>query len=192
MKTQKIRKKNHDIFNGHIMDSSGFIAAFVLGYFLSVVVLICFFVTSGETFPDAKPVQTRFVSCSAEESPAVLVSDSGEQYKILHVPDEYDLSGLEAVCDGKTVLTVRAERSVPKEGEPYYRVLSVSNRGKDIVPESDILSFYKANAVIFLYIALGWFVLWSLFIALAVIAGRNPEKHRILVKIIFKPGYVIY
>ena len=95
----------------------------------------------GNPKQDIETFTVSYGSYDIVDSDVVFAGDSNEEFRITNIPDEYDLSLIQSVCDGETRLTVQAEYTTPKGKAPYYDVMSIYREDEGILLQSETKSF---------------------------------------------------
>ena len=131
-----------------------------------------------------------FQSFRIEDNTLILQATDGEIYKISHV-DKLQTEKITSVCDGKTEVTVYGKQYKLDEGITDYSVKAIANRDIYLLSfrETNRLEYLEALPVLLMILAID--MIWGIFVACAIIVGRNPTKYSPqIVKIFFKPSYV--
>lgn len=185
----KIQNKK-DIFNGNIESPGEFIFVFVLMAVVLIVTTILCCSTIFHTVSNTTEQQAVFQSYRMEDNTLILQATDGEIYKISHA-DKLQTEKITSLCDGKTEVIVYGKQYKLDEGITDYSVKAIANQDIYLLSfrETNRLEYLEALPVLLILLALN--LLWGIFVACAIIVGRNPAKHSpAIVKFFFKPEYV--
>jgi hypothetical protein len=185
------RRSKFDIFNGHVQNPGEFIFVYALFYVMLIGMFIFIFVAQ-------KPTKAEDLTYRTLRFDRYLIHDDTTDDLYLYAGEtEYRIYGYEDVlqnteqllslCDGKTLFTVGMEEYdthcnvstlESKNGMPYL-TLEETNRSER-----------ESQMGLFLLFG-GFFVIWTVFVALSIAIGRNPMKYpKWLVYGFFKKGYI--
>ena len=185
------RRSKFDIFNGHVQNPGEFIFVYALFYVMLIGMFIFIFVA-------LKPTKAEDLTYRTLRFDRYMIHDDTTDDLYLYAGEtEYRIYGYEDVlqnteqllslCDGKTLFTVGMEEYdthcnvstlESKNGMPYL-TLEETNRSER-----------ESQMGLFLLFG-GFFVIWTVFVALSIAIGRNPGKYpKWLVHGFFKPGYI--
>ena len=181
-----------DIFNGNIECPGEFIFVFVLMFVVCIgaTIMVCCTIFQPSTVSNTTEQQAVFQSFRIEDDTLILQATDGEIYKISHA-DKLQTEKITSVCDGKTEVTVYGKQYKLDEGITDYSVKAIANRDIYLLSfrETNRLEYQEALPVLLMMLAINLF--WGIFVACAIIVGRNPTKYSpSIVKFFFKPSYV--
>ncbi len=114
--------------------------------------------------------------------------DGGKMYVIdYYMAEHIDGEKISALCNGKSKVSIYSKWEQP-EGEPeHYQVYCLSYNGEEILSfDISNKAFSENQITIGLTIGLFLSILWSAFVVLSLIVGRNPDKHPKLFRLLFK------
>ena len=196
-KYRKLHKKSipeipnaKDIFNGNIECPGEFIFVFVLVAVVIIGVTIMGCCTTFHTVSNTTKQPAVFQSFRIEDNTLILQDSDGEIYKISHA-DQLQTEKITSVCDGKTEVIVYGKQYKLDEGITNYSVKAIAHRDIYLLSfrETNRLEYLEALPILLILLALN--LIWGIFVACAIIVGRNPTKYSPqIVKIFFKPEYV--
>ncbi len=197
-KHRKLHKKpipekiTKDIFNGNIESPGEFLFAFILVgvVLIGITIMCCCVIFQPSTVSNTTAQQAVFQSFRIEDDTLILQASDGEIYKISHA-DKLQTEKITSVCDGKTEVTVYGKQYKLDEGITDYAVKAIANRDIYLLSfrETNRLEHLEALPVLLILLALN--LIWGIFVACAIIVGRNPTKYSpSIVKFFFKPSYV--
>ena len=198
-KYRKLHKKSipempneKDIFNGNIECPGEFIFVFVLMavVLIGVTILCCCAIFQPNTVSNTTEQQAVFQSFRIEDNTLILQASDGEIYNISHA-DKLQTEKFTSVCDGKTEVIVYGKQYKLDEGITDYSVKAIANQDIYLLSfrETNRLEYLEASPVLLMILAID--MIWGIFIACAIIVGRNPTKYNpAIVKFFFKPSYV--
>lgn len=191
----KILKTKRDIFNGNIQDSGGFIFVYALleVFFIGFLIFILYYTYGNASMKNVEKSTVIFSECVLDDDTLKLTSSDGEKYELSFLSDDFNADKIKAICDGSTYCDVYARKITPDNGSEYYSIKAI------FVSDTEILSFeetremyIKENRVILLF-PIGALILWTAFIVLSIIVGRNPQKFsKRFAKFFFQEGYINY
>ena len=196
MSLPKMQKAKHDIFNGNVSDVGGFLFAYILlavvvVAFLILSVYYVFFDLSTENNTIEQSVS--FISCERNDENIVLTSGENQTYIIRFANEQFDANNIQAICDGKTVVTTYSTEVKPEEAEPYYSVKAILYNGGYLLSFDETNRFHRQEFWPVILLALGLCVLWGSYVAISIVVGRNPRKFsKKFVRLFFKDGYIKY
>ena len=190
----EIHKSKRDIFNGNVEDVFGFVFVYILvGVFiLAFAVFVVWNVfLSPNTVDNTLEKQVTFVSCEAKGDDILLISSEGQRYEIQTVGDDFNITPLAAVCDGKTLLTVYVKEITPDKGEDFYSVKAISNGQNALLQFDDVNRWHREEYGLLLLFPAVFAVFWGTYVTGSIIVGRNPKKYsKKIVRLFFKEGYI--
>lgn len=185
------KKSKGDIFNGNIYNPTQFIVVYAIMYgaILAFTVFLCWGIFFSPT-NDSTQVQTSFESCYIDDGDLVLKSVDSDVYRVLYIPDDYNNEAIQTVCRSGAKITLEVEYITPKDNEPYYEVISISD-GDNIILSKDETRVFKRNGSLPIFIVPAvFFAFWTIHVVLSVIVGRNPQKYKKYVKWFFRPKHL--
>ena len=186
---EKITK---DIFNGNIESPGEFLFVFILvgAVCIGISIFTCCFIFESNTESTTINRQAVFQSFRMEDDTLILQASDGEIYKISHA-DKLQTEKITSVCDGKTEVTVYGKQYKLDEGITDYAVKAIANRDIYLLSFRETNRLERLEALPVFLILLVINSIWGIFVAGAIIVGRNPTKYSPhIVKIFFKPEYV--
>lgn len=187
----EIMTSKFDIFKGNVRSPEGFIFSYVLMLVCIVGMMTVMAVT---TFSDDSDRIEDFqaVACAfaVREGDGILTTVEGTEFSIDHLPEDYDLSPIEAVCDGKTPLLIRA-RWVGSGEDRTLRLRALIAEGQTILSEEETKDFFTAGEMKFNLLMSGVILgFWGILVGSTVFAGRNADKYPWLARLLFKESYL--
>ena len=185
------RRSKFDIFNGHVQNPGEFIFVYALMYAFIIGMFVFIFVTSQGTKAkdlDYKTVAFERYSIEGDEKDDLYLYTDDEEYRLYSyekcLQNKEQLFGL---CNGTTTFTVGV-----KTYDTHYNIWMLESEND--VPYLKIEDKKRAEQENMLPLALffgGFFVIWTVFVALSIAIGRNPMKYpKWLVYGFFKKGYI--
>ena len=200
---QKYRKLHHnrlipkiqntkDIFNGNIESPGEFLFIFILLGIICLGMLIgigclAFWPSTPNNTTELQVILQDF---KTEENQLILESTDGQIYKI-DSANKVKTEAITSLCDGQTEVTVHGKQYNSKNGDPYYSVAAIAYRDTYLLSFDETNRLNRLEAIPLLAFMLALNLVWSFFVAGAIIVGRNPTKYSPrTVKIFFKPEYV--
>jgi len=192
----KITKTKYDLFNGNVTDAGGALFAYVLlavlliGFVIFTVVYTYF---SPSTTSNTIEQSVSFISCHANQEEVVLTSADRQIYVIRFIDEQFDPSDVQAICDGKTVVTAYSTEVTPDDAEDYYSVKAIVHNGSYLLTFEETNRFHSQEYWPLIVIASGMLLIWGIYIAVSIVVARNPEKFsKRFVRFFFKDGYIRY
>ena len=192
----RVKPKLPDPFNGHVDGGAGLIVVYI-GVTLLFLALLGWFVADVYLIPPSPEEDERmevvFDRAAVRGDYLYLypADESLESFQIRHLDGSVELAPIKAVCDGTTTVTVYADHTKPKNGDPYYLVEAV------MVGDTVLFSFednqrLRQNEYWLLIPFIGGFILlWCVYIFFSIRVGRNPERYsKKVIRFFFKDGYV--
>ena len=188
------RPKEKDIFHGHIMDSDGFIFAFILitAVCIAFIGLTVYMTFVGNDESTTELRETVFVSYRYDDNDLMFIGADGFEYEVRDPDGQINVSALVNLCDSGDAVSVYCKKVNPKSGDDYYNAKAIKSGDEFILTFEDTNRTTQNANMILIPFAIGFLVIWILFGIGAVIVGRNPKKYKKLVPIFFKDGYVRY
>ena len=191
----RIVKDKYDIFKGNIEDSTSFLVVFIITtlVFIGAVAFVVFSVFSPNNPENTASQKVCFDKYYFAEDNMVMISEENLIYKISSIDKVQNQSAVEALCDGKSNVTVYFEAVTPDDESDYRSI-------KAIVYDDDyVLSFEETNEIYIqdslaaIIILNGLLLAWIVFMACSIVVGRNPRKFsKKVVRMFFKDEYVKY
>lgn len=192
----KIQKTKHDLFNGNVTDAGGILFAYILlailliGFVIFTVVYTYF---SPSTPSNTIEQSVRFISCRASREEVVLTAADKQSYVIRFIDEQFDPSAVQAICDGKTVVTAYSTKVTPDEAEDYYSVKAIVHNGSYLLTFEETNRFHSQEYWPLIIISSGMLLFWGIYIAVSIVVARNPKKFsKRFVRFFFKDGYIRY
>jgi len=186
-------KTTHDIFNGNVSDVGEFlfiytlIAVIAIG-FLIFAVYYTYFTPS--TARNTIKQSVSFVSCDAKEE-IILISSDEQIYKIRFADEQFNAEDIQAICDGKTMVTAYSKEVTPDDGDNYYSIKAIVYNDNYLLSFEETNRFHSQENWPFVVFAAALCFSWGAFVIGSVIVGRTPQKFsRGIVRLFFKDGYV--
>ena len=192
----RVKPKLPDPFNGHVEGGAGLIVVYI-GVTLLFLALLGWFVADVYLIPPSpeenKRMEMVFDRAAVRGDCLYLypADESMESFQIRHLDGSVDPDPIKAVCDGTTTVTVYADRTKPKNGDPYYLVEAV------MVDDTVLFSFedeqrLRQNEYWPLIPFIGGFILlWCVYIFFSIRVGRNPDRYsKKIIRLFFRDGYV--
>ena len=190
----KIEKDKNDIFNGNVLDTTGFLIAYIAVSIaiLAFAVLLIFHIFTPASVENTIEEQVVFTSFVYEED-LTLVSSDGIFYRTDLWNGSHDPSEITSLCDDKTEVTVYFVEATDKNDNSYNRIKALYHKNDPLITfeETNKLWVRTQGPILLIPIIAG--ILWAGYIAASIVVGRNPQKygHKV-VRLFFKDGYVIY
>ena len=197
-KYRKLHKKpipkqiTKDIFNGNIESPGEFLFVFILvgAVCIGISIFTCCFIFESNTESTTINRQAVFQSFRMEDDTLILQASDGEIYKISHA-DKLQTEKITSLCDGKTEVIVYGKQYKLDEGITDYSVKAIANQDIYLLSFRETNRLERLEALPVFLILLVINSIWGIFVAGAIIVGRNPTKYSPhIVKIFFKPEYV--
>ena len=192
----KIHKAKYDLFNGNVKDAGGALFAYILvavllvGFVIFVVVFTYF---SPRTTSNTIEQSVSFISCNANQEEVVLTSADKQIYVIRFIDEQFNSRDIQAICDGKTVVTAYSTEVTPDYADDYYSVKAIIHNGRYLLSFEETNRFHSQEYWPLIILALGMLLFWGIYIAGSIIVGRNPQKFsKKFVRLFFKDGYIKY
>ena len=191
----KILKTKRDIFNGNIQDSGGFIFVYALLelFLIGFLIFILYYTYGNASMKNVGKSTVIFSECVLDDDTLKLTSSDGEKYELSFLSDDFNTDKIKAICDGSTYCDVYAKKITPDNGSEYYSIKAIFASDTEILSFEETREMYiKENRVILLF-PIGALILWTAFIVLSIIVGRNPQKFsKRFAKFFFQEGYINY
>lgn len=190
----KVHKSKHDIFNGNVKESGGFLFVYI-AVSIMVVGLLGFFVYY-VYFTPCSPDNTLeesvyFVSCTASGEDVVLMSDDNKTYKIRFIDKQVDVNTIRALCDAKTTVTVYSEEITPDHEEDYYSVKAIVHNGETLLSFEETNRLHRQEYALLVVFGVVLCLAWAATVVFSVIVGKNPKRfNKRIVRLFFKEGYI--
>ena len=192
----KIHKTKYDLFNGNVTDAGGALFAYILvavllvGFLIFVVVFTYF---SPSTTSNTIEQSVSFISCNANQEEAVLTSADKQIYVIRFIDEQFNSRDIQAICDGKTVVTAYSTEVTPDDADDYYSVNAIMHNGRYLLSFDETNRFHSQEYWPLIILALGMLLFWGVYVAGSIVVGRNPRKFsKRFVRLFFKDGYIKY
>lgn len=191
-----VRKAKHDLFNGNVEDVGGFLFAYIS---LSVMIVafaifvVWYVYLTPNTVQNTLERQVSFTSCVAGADEMVLTSSDREIYKIKFMGEDFDAGGLQAICDGQTIVTTYAKEVTPDDGEDYYSIKAILSGDTYLLSFEETNRWHREEYWPMIFFPIIFAIVWGLYIAGSIIVGRHPKKFsKKVIRLFFKDGYVKY
>ena len=190
----KIPKNKHDIFNGNVNDTAGFVAGYIImGVFILAFAVFCVWHVYFSSNANTVEQQLTFIHYAIDDNDVILYPTDGQLYKIRFTDNQFNKDAVKSVCDGKTPVTVYSKKVTPDDEDDYFSVKAI------FVEDTCILSFEETERLHIqeykplVFVPLVMAAVWGPFVVLSIMTGRNPKKFsKRIVKLFFKDGYVKY
>lgn len=192
----QIYKTKHDIFNGNVHDSGGFLFAYILVSviaigFLILTVYLTYFAPS--TSSNTIEQSVSFVSCDIRKEEVVLTSEDNQIYKICFIDEQFNAKEIQALCDGEKIVTTYSEEITPNDEENYYSVKALVYNDNYLLSFDETNKLYRQEYTWLVIIAVAMCLAWGAIVICSIIIGRNPKRFsKRIVRLFFKDGYVKY
>jgi NADH:ubiquinone oxidoreductase subunit 3 (subunit A) len=193
-KLPEIRKKKKDIFNGNVRDSASFVFAYILLTLVFVVAggVLLYFLHTPKTVNNTTAQHVIFESCEIHSDEIILTTSDSKPCRIRFLDKTFSSAEIEAICNGRTEVTIYTTKVTPKHDEDYDQIHAI------FLGDTELLSFdttdrlYRNEYTPLLIVLLIALLLWIGAMAASIIVGRNPKKYKKLVPLFFKNGCVKY
>ncbi len=188
-------KPKHDIFNGHVKDAAGFWAAniIVTAFLVGFLVFFTYEIYSPTTESDAVEHSVTFTSYEEADEEIVLTTADKKIFKIKFPDEQFNGEKIKEVCNGEITVTTYSKEVDSSDNEDYFSLKAIKYNDNYILSfaETDRLRTEEYSpGIIFL---MGMLIVWWIYIILAIIVGRNPQKFsKKVVSMFFKDGYINY
>lgn len=191
----RVKPKMPDPFNGHVDGGGALIVVYVvmgvliLGFLSFVVAYVYYMPPTAEKLDR---ISVTFDDCAERGDTLYLYpAEEGEDFRIRFVDGGLELAPIKSICDGKTVVTVYADRVNPDDGEPYYSVKAMSAGETSLMTFEDSQRLHQNEYWPLIPFISLFAVLWAVYCALSIKVGRNPERYsKKVIRLFFKDGYV--
>ena len=190
----KIERSKHDIFNGNIEDTAGFVTAYVM---ISAVIvalagfLLWFIFLNPSTPDDTQALEVTFVSCTVRDDRILMTASDGEPYRISHIDGQIDTERIAAACRGAEAITAYCVRITPDDGADFYSVKALYDGDTCLLSFDETNRLHRQEYWPLLAFPAVFAIVWGAFVAGSIAVGRNPRKYsKRVVKLFFKDGYV--
>lgn len=191
-----IRKTKYDLFNGNVTDAGSVLFAYILVAVLLIgftvfVVVYTYFLPS--TTSNTIEHTVSFVSCSANEDEVVLTSADKQVYVIRFIDEQFNVGDIQAICDGKTVVTTYSTEVTPDNADDYYSLKAIVHNGRYLLRFEETNKFHSQEYWPLIILAAGMLLVWVGYVAGSVVVARNPRKFsKRFVQFFFKDGSIKY
>ena len=192
----KLQKTKNDLFNGNVTDAGGMLFAYILLAILSigfVIFTVVYTYFSPSTTSNTIEQSVSFISCRANQEEVVLTSTDQQIYVIRFIDEQFDPSAVQAICDGKTVVSAYSKEVTPDDADDYYSVKAIVHNGSYLLTFEETNRFHSQEYWPLIMISSGMLLFWGGFIAISIVVARNPRKFsKRFVRLFFKDGYIKY
>ena len=192
----KLQKTKNDLFNGNVADAGGMLFAYILLAILSigcVIFTVVYTYFSPSTTSNTIEQSVSFISCCANQEEVVLTSADKQRYVIRFIDEQFDPSAVQAICDGKTVVSAYSKEVTPDDADDYYSVKAIVHNGSYLLTFEETNRFHSQEYWPLIMISSGMLLFWGGFIAISIVVARNPRKFsKRFVRLFFKDGYIKY
>lgn len=180
-----------DIFKGNLVAPEDIKVAFIIAYVIIAVMGIFLFCLGSSDSDKTEAVYDTIASCETfsgiGRDNLDVYSQNGKKYIIHSVPNDFDISKIERLCDGKTQVKLDVIESKTKNGDINYTVRALSADGENILSRAETWENEKyLLRSMTLLIAGGIGGLLTLFLLIIIFAARNAEKYPKLALAVFK------
>lgn len=189
----EIHKTEYDLFKGNVTDAGsvlfGYILILVLSVSVALLVVIYTYLprTTGNTIEQS----VCFVSCDANKKDIVLTSTDKQRYVIQFVDEQFDSGDIQAICDGKTMVTAYSIEVTPDDEAEYYAVKAIVQDGSYLLSFEETNKFHRQNYWPIMIFGLGLCLFLDAYVVGSVVVGRNPQKFsKRFVRFFFRDGYI--
>ncbi|MBR4882016.1 MAG: hypothetical protein IKU19_08780, partial [Clostridia bacterium] len=188
------KKEKNDIFNGNVLDVTGFLIAYITLSIaiLAFAVMLAFHIFTPASAENTIEQQVVFTSFVCEEDLNLLSLD-GISYRTDFWDGSHDPSDITSLCNGKTEITVYYVEASDKNDNSYRMIKALYHNNDPLITFEEINKMWVHTQWPILLFPLITGILWCGYITASIIVGRNPQKygHKV-VRLFFKDGYVIY
>ena len=192
----KMQKNKHDIFNGNVEDTFGFMFVYIMVSVLIVafaIFLVWYIYFTPSTVANTVAQQVSFTSCLIEDNEIVLTSSDNKLYKIRFIGDGFDSDKIKSICDDKKVVTTYSTEVTPDDEDDYYSIKAILNGDVYLLSFDETNRWHQEEYWPLLFFPIIFAIVWVAYIVGSIIVGRNPKKFsKKVVKLFFKDGYVKY
>lgn len=190
----RIEKNKNDIFNGNVLDTTGFLIAYVAVSIsiLAFAVILIFHIFTPASVENTIEEQVVFMSLVYEDDLSFVSSD-GILYRTDYWNEAHEPSDITSLCDGKNEVTVYYVEASDKNDNSYRRIKALYHNNDPLITFEQTNKLWVRTQWPILLIPIIGGILWGAYIAASIVVGRNPQKygHKV-VRLFFKDGYVIY
>lgn len=191
----KITKTKNDIFNGHVNDAAGFLAAHII---ILVVLIVMIILLSCYTFIPNSVNNTLaqtviFNTCDIEKDEIVLTTTDNQIFKITFDAEQVNIHGIKTLCNGESKVTTYSKEVTPDDEDDYYSVKAIKYNDNYILSFEETNRLNRQDGLPVIGLFLFMLLIWVAYTVASVIVGRNPQKFsKKVVKVFFKDGYINY
>ncbi len=185
------KRPKTDIFNGNVNNPGEFIFVYALIYVFIIGMFIFIAVAWQPTKAEDLTYQTvsfdRY-AINDDETDDLYLYAEGKEYRIYSYEKVLqNTEQLLSLCNGKTLFTVGME-----EYDTHSNVSTLeSKNGVPYLTLEETNHVERASLLMMCLFFGGFFVIWTAFVVLSVMIGRNPKKYpKWLVHGFFKPSYI--
>ena len=191
-----VKPKLPDVFNGHVEGGAGLIVVYI-GISLLFLALLGWLVADVYLIPPSPEEDERmevvFDRAAVRGDYLYLypADESMESFQIRHLDGSVDTEPIKAVCDGTTTVTVYADRTKPKNGDPDDLVEAVMVGDTVLFSFEDNQRLRQNEYWLLIPFIGGLILLWWVYIFFSIRVGRNPERYsKKVIRLFFKDGSV--
>ncbi len=192
----KIHKSKYDIFNGHVNGVGGIIFAYTLVAVLLVGLLafsVCYAYFSPSTTDNTIQHTVSFISCNQKDDEIILTSADNQIYKIRFIIEPFDAKSIQALCDGKKVVTTYSDEVTPDDEKDYYSIKAILYNDEYLLTFEQTDEWHTQEYKWLVVFVAAMVLVWGIYVAFSIVVGRNPRKFsKRVIRIFFQDGYINY
>lgn len=184
-------------YAAHVLDSRTFLMIYVVGFlaiFLIGVAILVAFRSSAWAEETTQPMEVAF-NHYADDGAFCLYSATEETPFYVHCNNEQTKQQLITGCSNIVPYKIRTE----KHGNPvrYYDVAEILDmNGVCIISLDESNQAQKQEnrliRTVLLIVIAGMLLIWICFVVVSIAVGCTPERHRQLVRLLYRSGGIVY